>query len=78
VTPSRRSRRGDILNNPKFMQISYETYRDMVSLIFALDNVELEPDVLETKERLEKVIYSKMDAKKRREEYANNLKNKKV
>lgn len=50
----------------------------MVSLIFALDNVELEPDVLETKERLEKVIYSKMDAKKRREEYANNLKNKKV
>ena len=65
------------MSNPKYIQISFETYRDMVNLVFALENVELEPDIQIIKERLEKAIYAKMDANKRRQEYSNNLKNRK-
>ena len=62
--------------NPKYVQIPYETYRDMITLIFALDEIPLDPNILEIKKRLEKNIYAKMDAAKRREEYTQNLKNK--
>jgi len=63
------------LSTPKYIQISYETYRDMVNLVFALENIELDLTTQEIKERLEKAIYAKMDAAKRRDDYTKNLKN---
>ena len=63
------------MSTPKYIQISYETYRDMVNLVFALENIELDLTTQEIKERLEKAIYAKMDAAKRRDDYTKNLKN---
>ena len=65
------------MNNPKNIQIPFETYRDIVNLIFALENVKLEPDVQEIKNRVEKAIYAKTDAVERRQKYSENLKNRK-